>query len=119
MSGSGAYNSIKTFYMQPNYSDTKIVMLDQARMPAEAKESVTFVSQVMEAIIRRSIPVPDWVKTKQKDLIGKVSPGRNYRKVMKHGMQFGGEAERLEPVGKMANFVRGTCLMMSGDWVDV
>ncbi|CEI70916.1 unnamed protein product [Fusarium venenatum] len=70
-------------------------MLNEAGIPLDAKEAITFAWQGIEAVVRQSIPVPLRVKTRREYILGKK------------GMSFRGDLEYLLPVKELVNYIGG------------
>ena len=105
--GGGSWNPNIVSFIQANYPSMKIYFMDDAGIPAEAKEAVTFAWQGMEAVLGRPILVPDRVETDKEQILGKTSPGNNFRDLMHRTMRFGEPGQKLRPVKTLLNVVDG------------
>ncbi len=57
----------------------------------------------LEAIVGRPLVVPQQVETRTPTIVGKVSPGKNYRELLRKSVAFGGhiKGDYLPPVKQM------------------
>jgi 1,6-anhydro-N-acetylmuramate kinase len=101
--GGGAKNANIVGFIQESFPNMKIFMLEEAGVKAAAKEAITFAFQGMDAILGRPLIVPDLVETKEPVVVGKVTPGPNYRRLQRMAVDFGTgyESPYLPPVRKL------------------
>ncbi|KAF8540227.1 hypothetical protein BDD12DRAFT_880884 [Trichophaea hybrida] len=105
MCGGGAYNPNIWKHMEEQFKGegVRFTMLDEAGVHGGVKEAIRFAFQGMEAILGRPLVVPQQVETQTPTIVGKVSPGKNYRELLKKSVAFGGavEGEYLPTVREM------------------
>lgn len=93
--GGGAYNPNITEYIGAHFPNTKMCLLDEAGVQTGSKESITFAFQGLDAILGRPLIVPDRVETKAPVIVGKISPGLNYRHLQRKAADFGKDYDTL------------------------
>lgn len=99
MAGGGAHNPNITDYIQKRFPKMRLTWLDEVNVPGDAKEAISFAWMGMEAIVGRPLLVPKRVETDTPCVVGKITPGDNFREVMTMGMDFGkGYQGMLPPV---------------------
>lgn len=102
--GGGAKNVNIVSFIQESFPEMKVIMLDDAGVDGAAKEAITFAFQGMEAILGRPLIVPDKVESKEPVIVGKVTPGKNYRMLQRLAVEFGRDyvgSSYLPPVTKL------------------
>ncbi len=79
MCGGGAHNPNITDYIQSQFPDTRLTWLDEVNVPGDAKEAINFAWMGMEAIVGRPMLAPKNVETDEPCVVGKITPGANFR----------------------------------------
>ncbi|KAI9876973.1 MAG: hypothetical protein M1830_005129 [Pleopsidium flavum] len=100
MCGGGAHNPNITDFIQKSFPNTRLTWLDEGNVPGDAKEAISFGDlDGNGAIVGRPLLVPKRVETSEPCVVGKITPGDNFREMMTMGMKFGkGFKGMLPPV---------------------
>lgn len=104
MCGGGAYNPNITKHMQEAFPETRITMLDECGIPAGAKEAISFAFEGMDGLLGRPLLVPQRVETRTPSVLGKLTPGQNYRALLRKSVEFSSSIDAnqlLPPVKKL------------------
>ncbi|CDK26331.1 unnamed protein product [Kuraishia capsulata CBS 1993] len=86
--GGGSFNPNITEFIQQNFPQSRMYLLDEHGVSSGAKEAVTFAFQGLEAILGRPLIVPDQVETSTPVVVGKITPGANYRELQRTAVNF-------------------------------
>jgi 1,6-anhydro-N-acetylmuramate kinase len=90
MCGGGARNPNIIAHLQKELPGAKILPLDSAGVPSDAKEAVSFAQQAMEALLGRAALVPINSDSLVPNTIsGKIAPGKRWRELMAQSVAFG------------------------------
>lgn len=101
MCGGGARNPNIIRFLQESLPYIQIRSLDEAGVPSDAKEAISFAQQAVDAVLGRASLVPINSDTLTPNTItGKVAPGLGWRRLMRKCMDFGAD-ETLPTVKSM------------------
>ena len=91
MCGGGARNPNIIRYLQESLPNVRIRALEETGVPSDAKEAISFAQQAVEAVLGRAALVPVNSDSLIPNTIsGKIAPGRDWRRLMKMCVDFGG-----------------------------
>ena len=91
MCGGGARNPNIIRYLQASLPNVRIRALEETGVPSDAKEAISFAQQAVEAVLGRAALVPVNSDSLTPNTIsGKIAPGREWRRLMKMCIDFGG-----------------------------
>jgi 1,6-anhydro-N-acetylmuramate kinase len=90
MCGGGAHNPNIMAYLRQALPNARICTLDETGVPADAKETVSFAQQALEALLGRAALVPVNSDSLVPNCIsGKIAPGKKWRALMRMCVAFG------------------------------
>jgi 1,6-anhydro-N-acetylmuramate kinase len=106
LGGGGSYNPNIINYLREQFPQTKIQRLDVLGIPTGSREAMDFSLKGLEAIVGRSLIVPQRVESDRAGIIGQIQPGNgeHYHRLLKHVQDFWGNTpfdQRMKPVLKM------------------
>ncbi|GCE24875.1 anhydro-N-acetylmuramic acid kinase [Dictyobacter alpinus] len=93
VSGGGSYNPVLMAGLQAALPDTQVRSFDTVGLPASAKEAVTFALLGHETLYGRSANLPQCTGASAHTILGKITPGANYLRVMQQLFK----SEQAEP----------------------
>ncbi|MBE3561618.1 MAG: anhydro-N-acetylmuramic acid kinase, partial [Ktedonobacteraceae bacterium] len=83
VSGGGSFNPLLMQRLQAALPGTAVLRLETIGLPANAKEAVTFALLGHEAIHGRPASLPRCTGAAQPAVLGKITPGANYRALLR------------------------------------
>lgn len=87
--GGGAYNPNILKHLQARFPDSKVLKLDDApmKLEASAKEAVMFALLGFLCVSGQTVPLAQGSESLEPAIMGVVTPGDNYRELMKQVVQ--------------------------------
>ena len=104
LSGNGTRNKCIIAYIQDHPQCSKTHYIDEIGLPSAQREVITDAWLAMEAVIGRStlrVSQNGHKSMQGTSTLGKISPGGNYREIVRKAMRFGYEYDKLSPVSEM------------------
>lgn len=101
MCGGGAFNPTLISHLRTSLPHTRILLLDELGLPGSAKEAVSFALLGFEAILGRQIIIPQHVDSREEVVLGKITPGHNWREVIGKVAGFIQEGGKMDPVTEL------------------
>ncbi|GAO51920.1 UPF0075-domain-containing protein [Saitoella complicata NRRL Y-17804] len=81
--GGGAYNPNITSYLSTHLPHTSINLFSTTQIAPEAKEAISFALLGHECLMGKSIVVPQHVESAERVVLGKITPGMGYGRLMR------------------------------------
>ncbi len=82
LSGGGAHNQTLLAMLRREMPGVEVLPLEQRGFDADAKEAVAFAVLAYQAVFGAPNHLPETTGAKEAVILGKISPGRNFRRVM-------------------------------------
>jgi N-acetylmuramic acid 6-phosphate etherase len=102
VSGGGAHNHTLMAMLRQELPDASVLPLDAKGFDADAKEAIAFAVLAYQTIFGASNHLPETTGAKIPVILGKISPGKNFQRVLLANMTAGGDAVATEATNPLS-----------------